>query len=60
MVDALHHFASAPIRGAETSSDFTILVSVGLGFLAIGLIIAIVAGANSNGFDASNIAQPLM
>jgi hypothetical protein len=60
MVDALHHFVSAPIRGAEKSSDFTILVLVGLGLLAIGLIVAILAGANSSGFDPSNIAQSLV
>jgi hypothetical protein len=60
MVDALHQFASRPVRGAEKSSDFTILVSVGLGLLAIGLIVAILAGANFNGFDPSNIAQSLI
>jgi hypothetical protein len=61
MVDALHYFAGAPtIREAEKSSDFTILVSVGLGLLAVGLIIAILASGNSNGFDPSNIAPSLL
>jgi hypothetical protein len=60
MADALHHFAGAPIREAEDSSDFTILISVGLGLLAVGLIVAILASANSSGFDPSNIAQSLV
>ena len=60
MVDALHHFAIAPLRDAENSSDFTILVSVALGLLAVGLIVAILASANSNGFDPSNVAWSLV
>lgn len=59
MVDAVHRVERAPVQQAEKSGDLTIILSVGLALLAIGMIIACWAGVFSGEFDPTDMAQSL-